>query len=87
MNIKVFDFKVQPGKTLRLHTAGTWVDRDILVTIDLKNYQGDYIIKPSATTDIILPTKETFVGDDITIQKISYQEYQNEYGGYTIKIG
>lgn len=51
----------------------------------LPNYDGDYVITPK-TYQQTLPTKNTSMLDDITIDPIPYSEVSNPSGGNTINI-
>ena len=49
-------------------------------------YNGTYDVK-SSFDDNVLPTKDKFMNDDVTIHKIEQYETSNESGGYTLYIG
>ena len=50
-------------------------------------YHGQYIVTPSTTDDIVLPTKGKKLEKDITVTKIPYWETSNPQGGFTVFIG
>lgn len=54
-------------------------------TIGGEPYRGDYEVTPSAKVDIILPTKNKAMTDDITVIQIPYYETSNT-SGYTVYI-
>ena len=76
MNITVYNYKVPLGKVLRLKTAGTWVDRDLLISVDteLIKYEGPYTITPSAKGSQVFHTKDTWVSDDLIVKQVTYEE-------------
>lgn len=49
-------------------------------------YEGETIVIPSTHRDKILPTKDRYVYEDITVLKIPTYETSNNYG-YTFIIG
>lgn len=51
-----------------------------------ETYGGVYEVIPS-TEKQVLPTAQTVMEDDVTIQEIPYYETTNESGGYTVIIG
>lgn len=44
-------------------------------------------VTPSATEEIVLPTKDTVVKSDITVHPIPYSLVSNKSGGRTANIG
>lgn len=52
----------------------------------LPDYEGEYTVTPSVD-DLVLPTKDTSMLDDLTIAKIPLQEVGNIGGGTTVIIG
>lgn len=51
-----------------------------------KPYDGDYVVNPTFKKQT-LPTKDTVLMDDITINSISINKTVNASGGNTIVIG
>ena len=49
-------------------------------------YTGETTVIPKARTDVILPTKDTVVREDITVKQVPYYATSNEAGGSTIYI-
>ena len=41
---------------------------------------------PKAAEDIVLPTKDTYVSDDITVKKVPAYRTENASGGNTVYI-
>ena len=52
----------------------------------LPDYEGDYSVTPKIDEQI-LPTKDTSMVDDMTVEAIPYHEVTNPQGGKTITIG
>ena len=52
----------------------------------LPMYDGDYQVTPKVS-EIILPTKNKSMADDVTIFQIPYHEAENPSGGITATIG
>lgn len=50
-------------------------------------YEYEYNVTPMLGEDLILPTANRTLKDDITINKINYHETSNESGGCTLYIG
>lgn len=53
-------------------------------------YQGEdcpYTVSSLADQDQVLPTKNKLLTDNITVEKIRYQEVSNPSGGVTTYIG
>lgn len=67
--------------------AGT-VNRigDKLVIIGAPDYEGEYVVRSSAKTEKVLPTRGRIMKDDVTVQTISYWETAND-DGTTVYIG
>ena len=59
---------------------------DINEFIKTHLYKGDYSIK-SSFEDTVLPTKNKYLTDDISIHKMNQSETSNASGGYTLYIG
>lgn len=53
---------------------------------DYKEFQGPYVVTPQAE-EISLPTQDTLLKDNITIESIPFFEVSNTAGGNTIYIG
>ena len=51
-----------------------------------KTYDGEIVIVPKAAEDIVLPTKDTYVSDDITVKKVPAYRTENASGGNTVYI-
>ena len=49
-------------------------------------YTGETTVIPRARNDIVLPTKDTVVLEDITVKQVPYYATSNEAGGNTIYI-
>lgn len=49
-------------------------------------YDGDYTVEPSAHVDVVLPTKNKALLDDVTVNKIYYAEVSNPAQGNTVFI-
>lgn len=52
----------------------------------LPNYEGEYTVTPKVS-EIVLPTKDRSMIDDVTIFQIPYQSVSNPAGGNTVIIG
>lgn len=52
----------------------------------LPNYKGDYQVTPKID-QIVLPTKNKSMTDDVTVFQIPYKEVKNPQGGSTVTIG
>ncbi len=52
----------------------------------LPYYDGEYEFTPR-TTEILIPTKNKSMVDDVTIFQIPYKEVSNPEGGHTVTIG
>ena len=50
-------------------------------------YDGDYTVTPKTTREVILPTAQKAMNDDVTIKKMPQFEVSNEAGGYTLILG
>ena len=61
-------------------------DADIGEFIKAHFYDGDYVVK-SSFEDFVLPTKNKYLMDDISIRKMNQSETTNDSGGYTLYIG
>ena len=70
----VFDLTVDGGETF---------DADLDVAIQIAPsvvYTGEYVVDPSASDDIILPTTGYVMADDVTVKKIRTAETRNPSG-------
>lgn len=52
----------------------------------LPNYTGDYSVTPK-TSQVVLPTKDKSMLDDVTVFQIPFKEMPNVGGGTTVTIG
>lgn len=50
-----------------------------------ETYTGDYAITPTVTAQVI-PTKNRYLTDDMTVKEIPYYETSNTTGGNTVYI-
>lgn len=57
-----------------------------ITTDEVPNYEGKYIVTPKVDEQT-LPTAQTFLERDVTIEKIPYFEVTNNSGGMTASIG
>jgi hypothetical protein len=55
-------------------------------TKPLPYYEGEYVITPKFT-DQVLETKQKSMSDDVTVEKITTLEVDNEAGGVTYIFG
>lgn len=70
----VFDLAIEGSATF---------DADLDVSIQIAPsvvYTGDYVVDPSASNDIILPTTGYVMADDVTVKKIRTAETRNLSG-------
>lgn len=51
-----------------------------------KTYDGKTVVVPRAVCDVVLPTKDTYVPEDITVRKVPSFETENASGGKTVYI-
>ena len=51
-----------------------------------ETYEGETTVIPKARKDVLLPTKDTVVREDITVKQVPYYATSNEAGGKTIYI-
>ena len=68
------------------------VDLNIVDVIGIQDYIRNHTYTDTYTVDssfddTVLPTKNKFMSDDVTIHKIEQYETSNESGGYTLYIG
>lgn len=52
----------------------------------LPDYTGDYTVTPKVT-QVVLPTRNRSMNDDVTVFQIPYKEVANPSGGTTVTIG
>lgn len=50
-------------------------------------YRGEYDVTPLPRDDVVLPTANRSMSDDVTVLRIPYYETSNPSGGYTAIIG
>ena len=50
-------------------------------------YRGEYDVTPLPRDDVVLPTANRSMSDDVTVRRIPYYETSNPSGGYTAIIG
>jgi len=51
-----------------------------------RTYDGETVVVPRASSDVVLPTKDTLVADDITVKKVPAYRTENTSGGNTVYI-
>lgn len=61
--------------------------QSVAVKIVDNPYQGDYTVIPKIATDIILPTAQKSMAQDVTVKEIPVYVTGNESGGNTVIIG
>lgn len=76
---------IASGSSVRLPTAGKYCDRDIVITAEVEHYEGSYDVTPMVTQQV-LPTKEKFMTDDVTVMAIPVFDVSNTSGGTTFYI-
>lgn len=59
---------------------------EVIYVADMPQYDGPYQITPRKA-EIILPTKQKSMCDDVTIFQIPYASVDNPAGGQTVTIG
>ena len=59
----------------------------IEVIKDVDYYTGSYSITPLVKTSTTLPTKEKYLQQNITVEKVPYFQTYNVGDGYTVYIG
>ena len=63
-------------------------EMDVIEVIkDVDYYTGSYSITPLAKTSTTLPTKEKYLRQNITVEKVPYFQTYNAEDGYTVYIG
>lgn len=64
-----------------------FIDMDTVIQIvSGDDYTGEYEVTPIADGDILLPTKDKFLIDDVRVHEIPYYEVSNPSGGETVYI-
>lgn len=53
----------------------------------LPPYTGSYTVTPDFADDIILPTANKSMTDNMTVEKVPSYEVENESGGITFVLG
>lgn len=61
--------------------------QSVAVKIVDNPYQGAYTVIPKIATDIILPTAQKSMAQDVTVKEIPVYVTGNESGGNTVIIG
>lgn len=51
-----------------------------------KTYEGETVVVPRAARDVVLPTKDTYVPEDIMVRKVPSFQTENASGGKTVYI-
>ena len=62
------------------------VESAVLVQGHKEEYPGPYRVSPRLSGDVVLPTKDTLMVDNVTIKKIPQYEVANESEGITFII-
>ena len=57
-----------------------------LMSSSKRTYGGDTVVIPKASADIVLPTKETYVKENITVRKVPSYQTEHLSGGKTVYI-
>lgn len=69
-------------------TTGKLVGEVVIPTsVHTELYEGNYVITPKVSDDVVLLTKEKVLKDNLTVQKIPQYEVSNDAGGKTFIIG
>lgn len=50
-------------------------------------YSGEYEVTPQPYADVVLPTRDKLMLNDVTVLEIPYYTTTNDKGGYTAIIG
>lgn len=50
-------------------------------------YDGDYEVTPKTMSEVILPTSQKMMKDDVTVKKMPQFEVSNEADGITLILG
>lgn len=61
--------------------------QNVAVKIVDNPYQGPYMVIPQIATDIILPTAQKSMSQNVTVKEIPVYVTGNEAGGNTVIIG
>jgi len=81
---------ITPAGTIAITSNGT---HDVTnyananVNVAIPTYTGSYDVTPSATSNIVLETKDKKMTDNLTVRKIPYESVSNPQGGNTVTIG
>lgn len=70
--------------------TGQYLDFDLKLIVnqfDTDPYEGDYTVTPILGSDIILPTTNKRMVDDLTVKEIPITQTSNLFGGKTVVIG
>ena len=51
-----------------------------------KTYDGETVVVPKTAEDIVLPTRDAYVTDDITVRRVPSYRTDNVSGGQTVYI-
>ena len=52
----------------------------VVIHNDVDYYEGEYVVIPKPHDEVVLPTKDKVLSDDVTIREIPYYEVHNETG-------
>ena len=52
-----------------------------------ETYDGDYVVTPKVSSNVVLPTEKKLMQQDVTVLKIPQFEVSNEAGGKTLIMG
>lgn len=72
------------GVTAQAALSGTAV---IPTMYAADKYDGAYEVMPKFSTDVVLPTRNRLMQQDVTVSKIPQYEISNEAGGKTLIMG
>lgn len=73
-----FGFEQDQAKAFGMDTAITLVNGN--------TYDGPYEVTPRAHNEVILPTRDLFMADDVTVRRVPYYETSNLFDGKTAYI-
>lgn len=77
----IINLRVEEDEELKLK-----VEEEVIYVADMPQYAGPYQITPRKA-EIVLPTKQKSMKDDVTIFQIPYSSVDNPAGGQTVTIG
>ena len=80
---QIIDIDTIPLENIEVKQDGININ---ITTNEVPNYEGEYIVTPKVTEQT-LPTAQTLLERDVTIEKIPYFEVSNISGGMTASIG